>query len=88
MLAYEVKLMRETIEKFAAGIVFTAASASSIEWLIEHIDQRPAEVDDMASMGCAQMPGLPGFSVDPLSLFRRCTVKDNAMFCWVLRRYR
>ena len=88
MLAYEVKHMRETIEKFALGIVFTSASASSIEWLIEHIDQRPAEVDDMASMRCAQMPGLPGFSVDPLSLFRRCTVKDNAMFCWVLRRYR
>ena len=89
MLAYEVKHMRETIEKFALGIVFTSASASSIEWLIEHIDQRPAEVDDMASMRCAQMPmGLHGFSVDPLSLFRRCTVKDNAMFCWVLRRYR
>src|SRR6266571_6169124 len=50
MLAYEVKLLRETIEKFALGIVFTAASASSIEWLIEHIYQKPAEVNDIASM--------------------------------------
>ena len=61
MLAYEVKLMRETIEKFAAGIVFTAASASSIEWLIEHIYQKPAEVNDIASMPRTRMS--TGFSV-------------------------
>src|SRR5438093_3447010 len=61
MLAYEVKLMRETIEKFALGIVFTAASASSIEWLIEHIYQKPAEVNDIASMPRTRMS--TGFSV-------------------------
>ncbi len=65
MLAYGVKLMRETIKKFAPGIVFTAASASSVEWLIEHIDQRPAEVDDLVSMPCTGMSTeFTGLSVD------------------------
>src|SRR5437867_13015166 len=63
MLAYEVKHMPETIEKFVLGIVLTSAAASSTEWLIEDLEQRPAEADDTASMSTAQMPiALPGLS--------------------------
>ena len=34
--------MAETIQKFAAGVAFTLASASAIGWLVEHyIHQKP-----------------------------------------------
>src|SRR5215471_3159223 len=36
--------MVETIERFAPGVVFTTASASPIEWLVENIHEKSAEV--------------------------------------------
>ena len=37
--------MTKTIEKFAPGVVFTLASASSIEWLLHrYVYGKPAEV--------------------------------------------
>jgi Protein of unknown function (DUF2817) len=40
------EIMTGTTQKFAAGVVFTLASASAIAWLVDHyIYEKPAEVD-------------------------------------------